>query len=119
MAWERVEYGVWVFHERMSGDEVGYCGLAPWPPGGPGAVEMLYALVPHYWRKGYATEMARATLDVARAAGLAEVHAFTLHDNVGSQGVMKAAGMTYVGDITHAGLPHVLYLVRLSPVQGS
>jgi RimJ/RimL family protein N-acetyltransferase len=38
---------------------------------------------------------------------------FTLPHNAASRRVMEKAGLTYERDITHAGLPHVLYRLKL------
>ena len=36
----------------------------------------------------------------------------TLPHNVRSRAVMERLGMTYAGEVVHADLPHVLYLLR-------
>jgi ribosomal-protein-alanine N-acetyltransferase len=41
--------------------------------------------------------------------GLTSVIAVTLPHNLPSRAVMEANGMTYRGEVVHAGLPHVLY----------
>ena len=42
--------------------------------------------------------------------GIEELLCFTLTTNRGSQRVMEKAGFRYLRHITHATLPHVLYL---------
>lgn len=88
----------------------GWCGLRHQLVEGRPEVELLYALRPSLWRQGYGSEMAVATVDEGfTALGVASVVAFTLPDNLGSRGVMARCGLAYERDITHAGLPHVLY----------
>jgi len=112
--WRAHGFGVLAFRERAGGRFVGYCGVRRPIVDVPADAELLYALRPAFWRRGLATEMARAVLaDGAARHGLADVIAFTLPHNAGSRGVMAALGLRYERDIVHAGLPHVLY--RLPP----
>ncbi len=56
--------------------------------------------------------MAAASLEVGlERLGLEDVVAFTLTANKASRRVMEKVGMRYERDITHAGLPHVLFRV--------
>ena len=92
---------------------VGYCGLRHYLVHGEPENELLYGLLPDYWGRGYASEMAAAALEVAfNDLAMPSVVAFTLHDNIGSRRVMEKNGMIYEKDIFHAGLPHVLYRRR-------
>lgn len=76
-------------------------------------VDLGWRLHPDAWGRGYATESACGAVSYAfDVLGLDEVAAVTLPDNVRSRRVMERLGMTYAGDVVHAGLPHVLYLLR-------
>lgn len=58
-------------------------------------VGLFWALFPDHWRKGYATEAARAMVSYAfDELELARIVATTEHDNVRSIAVMKRLGMT-------------------------
>jgi ribosomal-protein-alanine N-acetyltransferase len=109
--WERHGYGLWAF---FIGDHlVARGGLMPTEVHGEPAVEVAWAVLPVYWGRGLATELAEASLRVAFGdLGLGEVVAYTLPTNVASRRVMEKLGMAYVGDIEHAGLPHVLHRLR-------
>jgi [ribosomal protein S5]-alanine N-acetyltransferase len=108
--WERHGFGVWTFRGRADGAFVGYCGLRRGVVDGRDEVELLYALLPAYWGRGLATEMAAATLEVGfRHLGLAEVISYTLTTNHASRRVMEKAGFSYEREFVHVGLPHVLY----------
>ena len=61
------------------------------------AVEVGWALHPAAWGHGIATEAARALLDHARAAGLAQVHAVVRPGNDRSLAVCERLGMRPLG----------------------
>ena len=76
-------------------------------------VDLGWRLNPDHWGRGYATESARGAIAYGFGTlGLDEIAAATLPDNVRSRAVMERLGMTFAGDVMHAGLPHVLYLIR-------
>jgi RimJ/RimL family protein N-acetyltransferase len=111
--WERHGFGVWTFRDRVDGGFVGYCGLQRVVVEGCDEVELLYALLPAYWGRGLATEMARAVLDIGfQRLGLADIIAYTLTTNRASRRVMEKAGFSYEREIVHVGLPHVLYRLK-------
>lgn len=111
--WDRHGYGPWVVREREGGDFVGRGGLAWATVAGQREVELPWAVRPELQQKGYATEMALAAIDAAREAGLPRVVSLTLPANLASQRVMEKAGLNFVGEIEHVGLPHRLYELEL------
>ena len=111
--WERHSYGFWIFRDRVDHRFVGRAGLHHVEIDGRREIEIAYALMPEFWRRGFATEMARAILDVASRLGICDVVAFTLPTNLGSRGVMEKVGFRYERDIRWANLPHVLYRRKL------
>jgi RimJ/RimL family protein N-acetyltransferase len=114
--WARRGFGTWILHDRTTGEPVGWVGLHETDTGGPGGVELLYAIASARWREGLATEAGRAAIGVAAdSLGLRDLVCFTLVDNVGSQATMAGLGFVDPGPVEHAGLPHVLS--RLSLVQ--
>ena len=73
-----------------------------------GETEVLWALHPDAWKKGYATEMARAALDYGfRELRLALIFAMTMPDNGPSQAVMRRLGMTYRKNVVYKGFDAV------------
>jgi len=44
---------------------IGHCGLLPKTINGRDEVELVYVIVPAFWRRGYATEAAAAIRDYA------------------------------------------------------
>jgi len=115
-------YGIWAVEVVESGTFVGFVGLARprWEASFTPCTEIGWRLARSAWGHGYATEAARAALEVAFGpAELDEVVSFTTVGNTRSRAVMERLGMTRTEDFDHPRLPdghplqrHVLY--RLS-----
>ena len=110
--WEHHGYGFWSFRDRVEGRFIGRAGLHNVEIDGAREIEIAYAVMPEFWRRGFATEMARAILDIAAKLGIRNIVAFTLPTNLASRGVMEKAGFRYEREITWANLPHVLYRMK-------
>ena len=113
----------WAVEDLASGAFVGFIGLSvpkralPFMP----CVEIGYRLAKEHWGKGYATEGAKAALDVAfTRLSLNEVVSFTALLNLPSRAVMERIGMTNANeDFDHPALPegselrrHCLYRIN-------
>ena len=89
----RLGYGPWTVREKTTREIVGIGGLYddPFEPGwGP---EVAYQFAPTAWGKGYATELTRYCLRLAREAfRIASVRAFAHPDNLASRRVLEKAG---------------------------
>ncbi len=108
--WERYGFGLWLMRDRETGEAVGRGGLQWTFVDGLNDVEVGWTVTPERWRQGLATELARASLDVAfNVLDLESVIAFTRPDNIASRRVMEKTAFAQVGEITYAGIPHVLY----------
>ncbi len=85
-----------VFLVTLPGDTLlGCCGLGTWRNDGP---EIGYWLGLPYWRRGYATEAARAVLDHAFGAlGLAVVLGSARVSNQASRRVLEKCGFEWTG----------------------
>jgi RimJ/RimL family protein N-acetyltransferase len=124
---QRQGFGLWALEETASGRFLGFTGLNPMPPGvpGTGGMEVGWRLARHAWHQGFATEAARAALDVGfRGVGLAEIWSMTAVLNKPSEAVMRRLGMTLHGHFDHPRIepghplrPHVVY--RLARPAGS
>jgi RimJ/RimL family protein N-acetyltransferase len=92
---------------------VGRGGLRRVVIDGKEEVEVGYGLVPEFWGRGLATELAvasvRAGFDVLK---LPDIVSFTLPTNNKSRRVMEKVGFQYEKDVVWADLPHVLYRLR-------
>ncbi len=114
--WRERGFGIWMLFDRDSGAFAGRAGLRRLEILGRPEVEVLYALLPAFWGRGLATEVARASVEVAfRDLGLADLIALTLRTNLASQRVMQKAGFRYDRDFSYANRPHVLYRLRAEP----
>jgi RimJ/RimL family protein N-acetyltransferase len=112
----------WAAETLDAGMFIGFIGLSvpkrvlPFTP----CVEVGYRLAKEHWGKGYATEGAKAALNVAFATlVLPEVVSFTALLNVPSRAVMERIGMVNADeDFDHPALPeghelsrHCLYRI--------
>jgi RimJ/RimL family protein N-acetyltransferase len=101
-------YGLWALELTPTGEFIGYTGLNPMPEGVPGAgdMEVGWRLRKQFWHHGYATEAARAAVDVGfHGAGLAEIWSITAILNEPSQAVMRRLGMSEHGVFEHPAVP--------------
>jgi ribosomal-protein-alanine N-acetyltransferase len=120
---EQHGYGWWAAELRETGAFIGFVGLShiPFEAHFTPAVEVGCRLASAHWGKGYATEGARAALEVAfTQLGLSEIVSITVPANQRSWRVMERIGMTHDpgDDFDHPRVPdgnpmkrHVLYRI--------
>jgi ribosomal-protein-alanine N-acetyltransferase len=93
-------YAQWHLREREGDRFVGCLGLQPLED----EVELLYALAPAMWGRGYAAEAGEAALDYAfTEAGLDGVVGIAREANQPSLGVLRRLGMRSWGEATYWG----------------
>jgi len=99
--WQERRYAPWgIFRD---GRLIGQGGLN-WVPEF-GQTEVLWALHPEAWKRGYATEMARAALDYGfKELELPLIFAITKPDNSPSQAVMRRLGLVYRKNVAYRGV---------------
>jgi RimJ/RimL family protein N-acetyltransferase len=108
--WDEHGFGLWMLRERETEAVIGRAVLRHLDVEGVDEVEAGYGLLPEYWGRGLATEIARACVYLGRhRLGLASVVAITLPRNAASQQVLLKAGMVYQREITHEGIAHLLF----------
>lgn len=116
-------FGLWAVEVPVAAEFIGFVGLsvprfeAHFTP----CVEIGWRLARDHWGRGYATEAARAVLDLAFGRpGPDEVVSYTAAVNLRSRAVMERIGMTRSpgDDFDHPWLPeghalrpHVLYRI--------
>jgi [ribosomal protein S5]-alanine N-acetyltransferase len=111
--WEAHGFGAWIFAERGTGVFVGRGAVRHAQVLEGDQIELGYALLPDWWGRGFATEIAAALVGVARdRLGLDELAAWTMTTNAASRHVLEKVGFTYVRDFVHADLPHRYYRLR-------
>ena len=89
----RVGCAPWVIIEKQTNSTIGFGGLYddPFDPGW--GVEVAYSLAPAAWGKGYATELTRFCVALARLeARWPALRAFTHPKNTASQSVLLKSG---------------------------
>lgn len=100
-SYEKHGFGLNLVFLNESGEPIGICGLLKrdtLPD-----VDVGFAFLPAYWRKGYAAESAAAILIHGRRAfGLKRIVAITSPDNVASIGVLEKIGLKFEA-VTHLG----------------
>lgn len=117
--WEAHGFGYWMARDPDSGAFVGRGGLRRVVVGGGDEIEVGYALMPEYWSRGLATELARECVRVGfERLGQRELVAFTLPTNYASRAVMQRVGFLYERDVIWSGMPHVLYRLPVEVWEG-
>lgn len=105
-------YGLWIT-ETHEGDFVGDCGLTWQPIGDCRSLEVGFHTVPGRQGLGYATEAARACLDLATGPiGESHVVAIINPANVASRRVAEKLGMYVEQETEVPGHPVVVYGLR-------
>lgn len=112
----------WAVELKDTGEFIGFVGLSiprrvlPFSP----CVEVGWRLARRHWGRGYATEGARASLQIGfEQLGLDEIVSFTALDNLPSRAVMERIGLRDTGrDFDHPAVPegsplrrHCLYAI--------
>jgi len=111
--WDAHGWGVWAVTDGRTGEVMGQCGLKYLqigPEGTPPDVEVLYALAPRFWGRGFASEAAgRALSHGFETLALGRVVAVARPDNYGSRAVMEKIGLVHEGPVVLSGIPAVCY----------
>jgi [ribosomal protein S5]-alanine N-acetyltransferase len=111
--WHVHGFGLWTFRDVIGGSFVGRCGLRRVELETGGEVELGYALMSRYWRKGLATEMAQAVLQVAVAQKRpGDVIALIHPRNARPRRVAERAGFQFERNIIWKSGPVMLYRKR-------
>jgi RimJ/RimL family protein N-acetyltransferase len=89
-------WGFWAVERKDTREFIGFVGLhtpAPELPFSP-CIEIGWRLAYQHWRRGFATEAAKASLRIGfDTLGLSEIVSFTVPQNLRSRAVMERIGM--------------------------
>jgi RimJ/RimL family protein N-acetyltransferase len=109
--WQLRGFGLWAVEERASGVLVGRVGC--WRPEAWPGLELAWTLRRRYWGLGYATEAARAALDVA-LTDLGQPHVISMihAENQPSIRVALRLRMRLEGRAELMGHPVLVYGIR-------
>lgn len=99
-------FSLWAVEDRVSRALIGQCGLVQVR----GPVEIAYSFGREHWGRGYATEAARACLDLGRdELGIAPIVAFMDPANVGSRRVAEKLALRFEGRETLGTVEYLRY----------
>ena len=112
--WSDHGFGPWIAIERETGGFAGRGGLHWTTVEEAAALELAWSIEPSRHNRGYATEMAVAAAEWAHELKIKELVALVLPTNVPSRRVAEKVGCEQSGGVEHAGLPHLLYRLRLA-----
>ncbi len=94
--WKKHDYGVWAVVEKRTERLMGHCGMRFLDE--LRETELLYALDPKSWGKGYATEAASAAMEFAsNKTDLKRVIALAKPENIKSVNVIEKLGFSFIG----------------------
>ena len=95
--------GLWAVVERETGEVVAVCGLVAVEGTGPD-IEVAYHVKRRHWNRGVATEAASACVHAGLSAGLPQVVAFVVPENLASVRVLEKSGLHRDGTAHAYGL---------------
>lgn len=105
----RLGWSLWAVEERDTGSLIGDCGLQPLEHRGAD-IELGYDFHPRVWRRGLATEAARAVMGQAFGPlGIERVVAVVKPDHTASQRVLEKSGLRQIGTREAYGESLLLY----------
>jgi ribosomal-protein-alanine N-acetyltransferase len=113
--WSDHGFGPWVLVDKETSVFVGRGGLAWTSVEGIAEVELPWSIEPHLQGRGLATEAARAAIEWARELRIDQVVALVLPTNIASRRVAQKVGFTQEREVSHAGLPHLLFRLKEGP----
>jgi len=113
----RYGHGLWLALEKTTGQPVGQVGLVVQTVRGVEEREVGYLVHRPFWRRGLATEAARACRDYALTVlNSPRVIALVRPENLPSQGVAQKIGLQpQPGLVQHGGYEHIVFA---SPAAG-
>ena len=108
--WETHGFGYYMSFTH-AGEFVGQACLFRSRVYADGDVELGYVVRPPLWKRGYATEIARALVAIAfDELELPRIFAVTEPSNIGSRRVVEKAGLRYLGELLYRDQwPSVVY----------
>jgi RimJ/RimL family protein N-acetyltransferase len=111
--WPAFGFGLWIARDRATGAFVGRGGPRLVVLEGRAEAEVAYALMPEFWGRGLATELARKSVRVAfEILGLTDLVCFTLPTNRASRRVMEKVGFRHERDGQFMGVGQAIYRLR-------
>jgi len=111
--WSDHGFGPWVLIAKETGAFAGRGGLHWTVVEETAMVELAWSVEPHLHNRGYATETAGAAIAWAEKLRIEELVALVLPANTPSRRVAEKVGCERNGEVEHAGMPHLLFRLKL------
>ena len=112
--YQRAGFGLYLVELREPGDPIGICGLIKRE--GLEDVDLGFAFLPAFWRKGYAFEAATAVMCYAREVlGLRRIVAILSQDNHRSSKLLEKLGFCFDGMVRLQPNDEDLKLYAIAP----
>jgi ribosomal-protein-alanine N-acetyltransferase len=103
--------GRWAVHLKSNDEFIGWCGLKFISE--DNQIDLGYRFFQQHWRKGYATESAKAAMDYGiNVMQLKNIIAKAAKDNIASIHVIKKLGMVYLKDDLCGHDPAEVYILK-------
>ncbi len=110
---KRLGYGNFTMIRKSDGIKIGTCGL--YDRDGLDGVDIGFALLPQYERKGYGYEAAEKILKVGlEELKITSISGITTHDNIASQKLLQKLGLEYKETIMLPNDPEELLLYNIT-----
>ena len=111
--WNKHGFGIWAITDRRTHTLLGRCGLNLINE--TSEVEVDFVVAPEYWRRGFATEAARATLTYGfTVLDLDRIIALAKPENIASRKVIEKIGMHFVKNAQYWGITLAYYEVSIA-----
>jgi RimJ/RimL family protein N-acetyltransferase len=111
--WSAHGFGATLFHERTTGQPVAWGGLQHSTIGIGACLTVGYVVAPDSWGRGYATEIAHASIAYAfDELGARRLYASVLSTNRASRRVLEKSAMSVEREIDHGDHVEVIYAIR-------
>jgi ribosomal-protein-alanine N-acetyltransferase len=108
--WADHGFGLWTLDH--AGASIGIGGLTY--RDGFSGLNLSYHMLPDHWRKGFASELAAAAVDIAfQDLQATRVIGLVRPVNLASRRVLEKTGLTLAREIVYGGHPGLLYVKRL------
>jgi RimJ/RimL family protein N-acetyltransferase len=111
--WNAHGFGETLFHERATGQPIGWGGLQYSTIGIGEQLTVGYVIAPNAWGRGYATEIATASVTHAfHELGARQLYASVSSTNRASRRVLEKAGLSVEREIEHVDGVEVIYVIE-------
>ena len=111
--YKKYGFGLWAIELRETGEFIGDCGLTMQNIDGEQLPEIGYHINKRHWRRGYASEAARAVRDLAFTnTDFPCLYSYMTASNLPSYSTAAAAGLKRIKEYNdEKGVPHLVYRI--------